>query len=294
VRLSKDGFDFYLDHHGKEGDLKQAMESFELKVDQMEASVFKDLEMILEHEDEHFSYLIDIHVARVHPVGESPITIKIDGLLKAFKSQGDAKALRSQLEEQAFGSQEQHDLFLASKEQHFEAFVGGLGLEIKKVIRTDELLSHCHKKLLRPQAAKGEQSRSVQNHAQGPAVYHGYYGFNDAFFYAWMWSEMMHSHQFHCHNCNIVDHSGQDLVEIGEEGFVAGEEGNDLLNPETDFHEAAHASGLEEGVGDAGELDVGSTDSSGFFDSVFDSSGFGGDDAGSSCGSSCGGGCGGD
>ena len=53
-------------------------------------------------------------------------------------------------------------------------------------------------------------------------VYADYYGIEDYFFYAWVWSEMVYDHDIYCHDCTVVDDQGQAIFEVGDNGFHAG------------------------------------------------------------------------
>ena len=62
VRLSKDQIDFYFDEEAKKNDLKAAVETFQYEVDHIEAEVFEDLKLVVEHETELLKLLIEIDV----------------------------------------------------------------------------------------------------------------------------------------------------------------------------------------------------------------------------------------
>ena len=126
---------------------------------------------------------------------------------------------------------------------------------------------------------KKETPVSRHNDYHDP-LYYGYYGYNDYFFYSWLWSDMCHDHSIHVQDVSLVTETGGDLLEVDEKGVdMAAQEPAELV-------EAAEAA--ESASFDGGGTADGS-DSGGFFDS--------GDSGGSSCASSCGsscGGCGGD
>jgi hypothetical protein len=48
-----------------------------------------------------------------------------------------------------------------------------------------------------------------------------------------MWADMCHEHGIHCHDCVLVDESGNDLMEIGSEGLDANQ--GETMNVETPF-----------------------------------------------------------
>lgn len=316
VRLSQDDHDFYLDESGREDDLQEAMEEFEITVDPILSEVFKTLYMVLEHEDDHLKYLIEIQIKRKHKVGEYPIAVQVNGVIRDMRLQAgeDQAALKKRMEG-VFSAQDNYERFVNSRRAAFDSFVNELDQSIRKFIRVDDIKRKTDSAIIRPKkpvAGREEIRRSTDMDAA--PVYHGYHGIGDYFFYAWMWSSMSHSHNIHIHNVNVVDEAGNTMMEVGEQGFDAGD--SNALNPEEsfeppqgedisfneghefdqEFSDASVSTGDDASVlsasadsGDSGDSDSGSW---------FDSFGFGGGDSdsgGSSCSScsSCGG-CGGD
>ncbi len=302
VRLAKDDIDFYFDEEGRDDDLKEAMEKFELDVDAFDSEYFKSLFLVVEHEDEDFKYLIETRISRVHSVGKRPIDVSINGMLKEFKAGAheDREAVKKKLEE-AFGSQESYDSFLNEKREKFRVFVDSLEMEVKKFITTDQIVSSVRAKIVRPRKpATDVGSVPIHRGAYAEPAFYGYYGSGDYFFYAWMWGSMCHDHHIHCHDVDIVDEHGSDVLSVGEEGFDAGQGGT--LDPEQEFevpegtdavvHEGSDFDAdIGADVGEVKTADVGDSGGSWFDSFGGDSGDAGGADAGCS---SCGGGCGGD
>jgi hypothetical protein len=100
VRLSHDDIDFYLDAEGKQDDLKEALDLYDLKTNDAMAETFKQLNMVLEHEEGGFRYLINITINRTHKVGEYPISIYIDALMQDFAANNaaDAKLVKTKMQ----------------------------------------------------------------------------------------------------------------------------------------------------------------------------------------------------
>ena len=257
VRLTKDDIDFYYDSEGKKEDLKEAIEQFELGIDAMESGVFQSLELVLEHEDEDFSYLMEIRVARIHPVGECPIQFHLNGLIKDYALvEGDEAKLLTKMKEEAFSDQESLDQYLAKKERRFETYLSAIDMEIKKAIRCDAITMELKRKMVRPHRGQSVTQGLTSRRGSPEPIYHGYPGFASTFFYAWMWSELCFSHNMFCRDLTLVDGDGHGLAEIGSVGFSAGD--GPALDPKQDFMlpEGALPLGVfgTEEMGDSGSL----------------------------------------
>lgn len=287
IRLSKDDVDFYYDQEGKENDLRDALEAFQLEVDQVEARAFGALHMVLEHHEETMKYLIQIDVNRTHAVGVYPIVIKVNGMSSQFMVDSNNSEDVKKAMSGVFSNQESYDTFQLKQEHVFNGFMASLEMEIKKHIRVDHVTNDTLKKIVRPK--KKVDTRGdlrYQNYGKDP-IYHGYYGFSDALFYSFIWSELCFSNNIHLSDVAVLDDMGDTLMEVGAQGLDAGVgEAFDLSH---DF--AAPVSGDFSFPDDS---PFSSSDSGGsWFDSLGDMGDFGGGDSGggSSCSScsSCGG-----
>ena len=85
IKLAHDDIDFYHDTEGKKDDLKEALDHYDLTINDAMSQVFKQLFLVLDHEQDDLYYLIEITINRTHAVGDHPIEIKVNGLLKAFR-----------------------------------------------------------------------------------------------------------------------------------------------------------------------------------------------------------------
>jgi hypothetical protein len=233
VRLSKDDIDFYLDEEGKADDLKETLDKFSYDVDEIESEVFKTLDLVLEHTDKEFSYLIEIFIRRIHKVGEPPIQIKVNGVMKEFQTKTDQpeKEIEAKLKP-VFDSNEKYQSFVKGKQLKFDQFVSSLEVAIRKAIRIDQIKVESNAKIVRPKERVKKEIPSAQRQAAEP-VFYGYPGWGNAFFYAWMWSSMCHTHDIHVNNSTLVDDNGANIMSVGEQGFNAGE--NNALNVDQPF-----------------------------------------------------------
>ncbi|MBF0278270.1 MAG: hypothetical protein HQM13_10780 [SAR324 cluster bacterium] len=242
VRLAKDDFDFYLDEKGVEDDLKEAMDNFEFRVDKLEAEVFKTLYLVMEHETEQLRYLIEIDIKREHKVGEMPIAIHINGIINDLKREGgtDIKQLKKQMST-IFKDQNKYDGYLREKQHAFDQFVQMLEQAIRTNIKVDSIEIKSKAKMIRPKKSIKAPS-DLPQHRNAEPVYYGYYGYQDAFLYAWLWSEMSYFHSIHAHNFTLVDEAGQSMLTVGDEGFNASS--TDTLNVDAPF-EAPESGDIE-------------------------------------------------
>lgn len=315
VRLAKDDVDYYLDQEGKEDDLKEAMAAFEQRDSSTGQSAFNTLRLVLEHEDEELKYLIEINIQRAHRVGEHPIRVTVNGLMKDLHvgPEQDDQDTRNLLQGH-FDSQKSYDSYTGGKKARFDAFLDRIDEEIRGHIGVDDVRKLSKSKIIRPSEPVKKQSQWRRCDDYDP-VYYGYYGYDDYFFYSWVWSDMCYRENIHCHDCSVVDEAGQTVFEVGEEGFDAGE--SNAMNPEEPIElppdadvevcadhafsetlcEAPQAGEVESVAEPAGG------DSGGWLGSFFGGdgdgggSGWGGSDSGGSDsgdGGGCGGGCGGD
>ncbi|KAA3615692.1 MAG: hypothetical protein D8M58_15980 [Calditrichaeota bacterium] len=287
VRISKDGIDFYLDTEGKKDDLKEAMDNFSLDMNNIESELFNQLILVLEHEEEEIKYLIEIKINRTHAVADFPIEIAIDGLMAKFNSKNEDP--KSALNE-VFKNQQSYDSFVEGQKASFNRFIDKLDMETRKFIKVDQINVTSKPSIIRPNQ-KIKNVKEIQHNHDGRPVHYGYYGYDDYYLYSWYWAESMHMHNIHCHDVMIVDAAGDAVLDVGEEGFMAGEEA--ALNPDEDFSvpegEDVEVIGGNEFI-DESEVD---TSSSSDGDSWFGDSSGGDFDSGSdaSCSScsSCGG-----
>lgn len=308
VRLSKDDVVFFEDTEGIEGDLKKAFDEFAEKATAEEASLFNTLRLLLEHHTDEQTYLIDIRINRTHRVGEHPIQITVNGLPADLACESGAEFDRDSLNE-VFESQQSYDRFVTRHKHLFTEFLDGIEQAFKERMKVDKVSVSSRVKIIRPEQRinRRDEVPHDADHYYDP-VYEDHHGFGDAFFYAWLWSDLCHTNDIHCQDCVLVDSAGADVLSVGAEGIQAGEDNTMNVEepfsaPEASVHNVASEDHLSSETDDSpgffGMLAGGSddADSRNWLSSLGDSIGdafSGGDDGGSSCGgSSCGGGCGG-
>ncbi len=284
VRIAKDGLDFYLDTEGKKDDLKEAMDNFSLEIGSIESELFNQLILVLEHEEDDLKYLIEIKINRTHDVGDFPIEISVDGLMARYNSgAGDPKVKMNKL----FSDQKTYDSFVEGQKATFNRFIDKLDMELRKFIKIDEINVTSKPQIIRPDK-KISGTKEIKHNTAGRPVHYGYYGYDDYYLYSWYWAESMHMHNIHCHDVMIVDPAGDAVLDVGEEGFMAGEEA--ALNPDEEFSvpegDDIEAIGGNEFIEESEIETISSSDGDSWFGDSSGSDFDGGSDA--SC-SSCGG-----
>ena len=225
VRLAKDETIFYEDNAGVEGDLKQALDQFEQKVNPAEAKLFNTLQLVLEHRVDELKCLLDIRVQRTHSVAEHPITITINGIPDTVEAELGEDVVRQQLRS-IFGSQPSYDAYVQSQKQSFTAFLEELKKAFTLRMRVDDVHVKSCVKIIRPRNRvhhREEIPKVTGSYYAYDPIFHDHDGLGEAFFVTWLWAEMCHTHDIHCRDCTIVDSAGRDVLEVGSDGFQAGE-----------------------------------------------------------------------
>jgi hypothetical protein len=234
IRLSLNNHDFYLDNEGKADDLDEAMFEINTAIDPLESEVFDNVIMVLEHDENNQKYLAEIKITKEHKVGEYPIKVIVNGLISDLKAKPDeTKEQLKQRMDKIFQSQNEYNIFVDSHNSMFKTFLDNLALSVKKFLPSDDIKIETNTKIIRPKEKVSDRSVIRKNQHSSSPVYHGYHGYDDFFFYSFLWASALHSHNIYIHNADIVDPEGQDVMSIGEEGFNAGE--TNTLNEEADF-----------------------------------------------------------
>lgn len=72
----------YEDAHGVNDDFKEALLEFGRNTDAEQRRNFRILKLALEHQGEILEDLIEIKIVKEHPIGQSPICIKVNGVYR--------------------------------------------------------------------------------------------------------------------------------------------------------------------------------------------------------------------
>ena len=299
VRLAKDTIDFYLDTEGRQDDLKEALEQFELETDHYESELFETLYLVVEHSENALQYLIEVDIMRRHRVGAYPITVTVNSVFTDFAAgPGERAAEVQQKMQPVFQSQESYEQFLAQRRAMHDRFVYALAIQVRTYMQVDDVIVTSKTNMVRPKRPVSSPEDIRHRDRYDEPIYYGYPGWDDLFFYAYLWSTLTHEHHIYVHDTSIVDEGGHAMMDVGATGFNGG--ATDTLNPEAQF-EPPLSGDVEyfdshdfQGDFDAAQLHVGGyglesadLESDGWFDSFRN---VGGDASCSSC-SNCGGGC---
>ena len=317
VRLARDGQDFYFDQAGRPDDLADAMKTFEMaEASQFSGKPFETISLVLEHQDVALKYLVQIDIARMHAPGEHPVVLTLNAALRTPAAAPDANTAKHQLGA-VFTSQTSHDTYIGERRRAFEAFVHQVKGALAYHIGVDHITENFRTKLLRPSRRRRSNVDEIEYDSDWGGhhdpLFGGYYGFDEVFFHAWLWSELMHDHGVHAQQVTLVDESGHDVLFLGDQGIDPASSSaldpNSAMEVPSDpdalvYDGHAYAGQIYASAMRTGFLGTG-TDASSWLDGMFDGgwSDGGSDDSnfgsscGSSCASSCGsscGGCGGD
>ncbi|MDC1068129.1 hypothetical protein OAQ99_03100 [Candidatus Kapabacteria bacterium] len=210
IKLSINGFDYYYDKSEVENDLVDAIEALDSKIDPIESERFEDIHLILEHEDESLKYYVDIKILRKHKVGEYPIKIITNGLIREFHSPDmDEKALNSSISSH-FNNQDEIDKYLSGLEAKFKIFVKALENNLATFINSDGVKSLIGKRILRP-IIKGS-NREIEFSKYADPIFQGYPGIQNHFLYLKYWIDFCKESKITCSDFILIDYKGNPSV----------------------------------------------------------------------------------
>lgn len=232
VRLSQDEIDLYVDRKGKDNDLDEALEKYDMD-DAREAmsEQFNVLQMILEHQRGSLQYYIKIKISRSHAVGEYPILVEINALLSSYKDL-EKDEVDEHLEK-IFSSQKSFDSFLLSKHDEFNGFLEEISANVQKFIYIDDIVVNQRRKVIvAKRNIQSPQDIRIQNYASDP-VFHSYYGTNDYLFYAFRWIRILRKKHLKMKDVLLYSIEGEPITYIDEEGVYSDE--HPLLKEDIDY-----------------------------------------------------------
>lgn len=231
IRLSLNGFDFYIDTEQKERDLELALKELDKKIDPIESERFENLDLVLEHQDNTFKYYIQILIERKHKVGEFPVKIITNGLVKELYTEDfDEDKIKSSLDPY-FQDQESYDKFVNYLDSEFDLYVSRLKEVLSSFIDIDGVICNNYKKIIRPDIFQNGLRKVHFDNDSEPA-FHGYSGINNYFSYNLYWMDFCRENNIICSNFVITDNSGRDSVIYSQNSVNAGE--SNLFNPKVE------------------------------------------------------------
>lgn len=235
IHLSKDGVLVYEDREGVDNDFKQAIFAFGQQSDGDQRREFEVLTLALEDSGKLLDYLIEIEISSLHRVGDFPIQLTINGVLRAFVAENGelSEATQHRLAE-LMKDQKWHDDVQFTAEEEFEGFLDRLDSACQKHLCADQLSRSSNTRVLHA----GVNRKSRDNGAGIDPVFNDDYHWNDRSGYLWYWSDSSRTHQCRLSNCEVVDENGRILAEWGSTGAVIDE--NDVIQSGDDV--SAHQS----------------------------------------------------
>lgn len=246
IRLSHDSIDFYLDSDGKHDDLKETLDRYDLETNEAMSKIFNQLQLVLEHREGSFHYLINITVNRNHAIGAHPIDIHIDGLIDEFKG-SDATSVKERMQT-IFKSQKSYDAFMRTMQAEFDQFLGKITIALAKKIRIKKVKAKQKSKIIVPKKVPGNaqavQQRRWQPQTYYSPLYHGYYGIGDALLYALLWADMCRGQHIHIHDTTLTSEDNLPLMSVGAEGIAA--DSTALLNTDVPYEQRLEESQVTE------------------------------------------------
>ncbi len=274
IRLTHDDIDIYYDKNGEKNDLDFAMDKYQIQIDDSMSTHFKTLEMVLEHEDDTFKYLIEITINKSHEEGEYPIEMVISGMLREFnlKPGQTREELKAQMQKH-FKDQESYNMFINTKKLAFEQFLESIRFETMKHIKVEDI-----KMDIKSRMVIQKDKRSATTHKEIQPEYagtpYGYFGFGDLILYSWLWSELSFDHNIHLSDVDLVTEGGESISSIGEEGMDAADAS--VMDYNEDFETRMEDLGSEDlGASGMEDMDFGDDETTkGWFDGVFEDGDF--------------------
>ena len=239
IRLAHDDIVIYHDKEGKEGDFQEAVDHYDLTINDGMSKFFDRIHLVLEAEDGNFIHLIEVNINRTHAVGIYPIDIKLNSLLKEFKhEEGESEDDLKVKMKNRFSNQEELNQFLKEKELAFDSFAGKLNLALRKHMSIDNVKVNIEKRTIVPKTkdrsavSKGRRKNPTRDY---DPVFDGYYGFGDLLLYSFLFSELMHDHHYHISDTTFIGEEADILGSVGEAGIDMGE--SSLLDTDLDMGE---------------------------------------------------------
>lgn len=233
VKINVDNFDYFYDGEGREDDLFEAFHSIEKSIEPIESQLFNKIELVLEHHDNDFKYLIDISIMRKHKVGEFPIKVKINGAFVDLKLEKDEdiSLVEGKLSE-ICSNQDSYDKYTRNKKVVFQKFVREFEHTLSKFIKVDGIVLKFIDKIVRPKILVPGR-REIRENKNSELFFHGFHGISKCLTYTLYWGKYCSENSIYIKDFTLCDDFGKDIFAIGKEGFNAGE--IDILKPQTKF-----------------------------------------------------------
>ena len=222
VRISKDQEVLFDDVTGKPDDLKPALEQTIKKLGKQRLQVFESLTLVLLHNTQDQTCLLQLQVRRTHAVGEHPLQLVVNAFPREFSAKEGEQSVSLKLSE-VFRDQSRYDDFLARQRKGLATFLEQVRKAFQARMQVDAVEVSTSVKIVRPQNRISEigQLPLASHNPQADPAFSGCFGTEAAFFYAWLWADLCHQQNIRCSNCLVVDGDGELLETLDARGVDA-------------------------------------------------------------------------
>jgi hypothetical protein len=188
--------------------------------------MFDSLTLLVEHQLQDMTLIIEVRIVRTHAVGVFPIQIVVNGLAADFQSASNQVGLREKLEA-TFAEQESYDALTAHLRVQFDNFMNRLELAVRQQMQIDNIHKITRAKIIRPtndihQPDGRRQHQHSDSHGSEDPVFQRHGLDSSALSYCWLWSSMLHYHNTHVKDVSVVDEQGKPLFDVSEAGLDSG------------------------------------------------------------------------
>lgn len=293
IRLAIDDNVIYEDKEHKEDDYKAAMDKLECSDVDPAGFDLNELDIICEHTDDAFHYIIDFDIFRFHKPGKDPITVNVTAIPTRLRRKGGEtnKSLENRVES-IYRNEKGLNQFKAELEAKFKDFMDLLNSNMGKNLGIEVESDRVDVKTCLPQMTKEwhyikEEDREYKSF--GPDLI--FYVPWSELYYLHFVSEVLYKHgDIRINDIYFVPLYGGLPIYYGDAGISGTEYGG----IEASLSEQGTSASFDAGGSTSDSGGGGWLSNVGFFSSDSGGGGdVGGPSCGSSCGSSCGGGCGG-
>jgi len=103
---------------------------------------------------------------------------------------------------------------------------------VSENVDVDDIIKSTNVNIIRTRERIDDISKIKHDRFSQP-VYFGYFGFDDFFFYTWLWCSLLYDNNIYAHDFCLVDELGKSILKVKKNGFKAKD--NAILNPDVPF-----------------------------------------------------------
>jgi hypothetical protein len=208
IKLSVNGFNYYIDNDNEEHDLGPAINKLDKLIDPLESERFDSIELLIEHDDENFKYYINIDIQRKHKVGEYPIKITINGLMNRFIVENQDYDIMLYKLSKSLVSDEISNQIIDEIESKFKIFVRALENNLATFIRSDGVKSLILKKIIMPINSNDQDRYIEKDDDHYNLVFQNIPGIEPYLFYTLIWLDVCERNKLSLNDFVMLDYKG--------------------------------------------------------------------------------------